>query len=135
MVEFAAGWRLDVEPTPEWLFLVIHRSGPSVDLMPELAEQVWQIAEQHGVFQLVIEFAAGVHLSSHLVGQLVLLQKRVCQNGGKLRLCGLLQDNDLVLRDERCPAASLIPDTRGRGVGPRELRATRWSRWTKAWDG
>lgn len=54
MTEFT-GWVLNVEVTPEWLFLVLCHAGPSVDPTPPLAEHVWQIAEQHSVHRMVLE--------------------------------------------------------------------------------
>ena len=98
MAEFAAGWTLDVHASPEWIFLVLCRNGAAIDLTPPLAEHAWRIAEQHSVHQLVLEFGSNVDLTSHLVGQIVLLHKRLCQNGGKLRLCGLPRDNYEVLQ-------------------------------------
>ena len=98
MAEFAAGWILDVHASPEWVFLDLCHTGTAFDLTPPLAEHAWQIAEHHSVYQLVLEFGSNVALTSHLVGQIVLLHKRLCQNGGHLRLCGLPRNNYEVLQ-------------------------------------
>lgn len=97
MAEFANGWELSVDVSPEWLFFVLCRNGAPADLTPPLAEYVWSIAEKHSVYQFVLELGTCVALSSHLVGQLVLLHKRSCQHGGKLRVCGFTKDNQEVL--------------------------------------
>jgi anti-anti-sigma factor len=46
-------------------------------------------------------------LCSHLIGQLVMLQKRVLQHGGALRLCGLTPSCQEVLR--LCRLITVLP--------------------------
>ena len=97
MVDVSFGWRLDVDISPEWLFLRLVRIEAECDPNPPLAERVWSVAEQHGVYRLVFELDAGLLLSSYLVGQMILLRKRAHLQGGVLRLCGLSETNREVL--------------------------------------
>ncbi len=72
-----------------------------------LANSVWEVIEQHRVYRVVLELDQVQLLYSMLIGQLVLLQKRIHTAGGVLRLCGLSETNECVLRtamlDSRLP--------------------------------
>ena len=97
MINVAAGWDLAVDISAEWIFVRLHRDRDDAEHMPRLAERVWSIAEEHHKFRVVMEFDEGILLTSHLVGQLVLLHKRLHQRSGVLRICGLTKTNYQVL--------------------------------------
>lgn len=75
-----------VERGPAWLFVRIRPDQQRVD---DLADRLWMLLERHFVYRLVLEMDEVELLSSRLIGQLVMLQKRVLQHDGALRLCGL----------------------------------------------
>jgi len=54
-----------------------------------MADKLWSLADRHFVYRLVLEMEDVDMLPSRLMGQLVVLQKRVLQRDGALRLCGL----------------------------------------------
>ena len=97
MINVAAGWDLAVDVSSEWIFVGLHKDSHDAEHMPQLAERVWSIAEEHQKFRLVMEFDEGVMLTSHLVGQIGLLHKRLHRQSGVLRMCGLTKMNYQVL--------------------------------------
>ena len=96
------GWSIDVDTEQSWLCLSVSRTGAGGrDREPhetELADTLMNIAGQQANHRLVVEFADGLLFSSLLVGQLVVLHKRVHLSGGSLRLCGLSDFNRETLR-------------------------------------
>ncbi len=98
MIEIAPNWQLYVDVGPEWLFFRLGTSARNADTSPPLAERVWSIAEDNRIYRFVIELEPQVALTSHLVGQFVLLHKRSHQSGGVMRLCGLADANYQVLK-------------------------------------
>ena len=108
MISVAPGWELSWEGTRDWLFVKIRRNGAEADGAPPLAQQIWDLAEQASVFQLVLELDEIDVLFSYLIGQLIMLHKRVWAKGGKIRLCGLSQRNQETLYlcrlDDRFPS-------------------------------
>ncbi len=97
MVELAPGWPLTVERGPDWLFVHPERRHPDVMSEPPFAERIWNLMRQHFVHRVVLELDQIERLESHLIGQLVLLHKRVHSQGGILRVCGLSPANQQVL--------------------------------------
>lgn len=53
---------------------------------------------QHFTNRIVLELDEIHCMRSSLIGQIVLLQKRVDNDGGLLRICGLSENNQQVLR-------------------------------------
>lgn len=98
MVEMAPGWQVDVDHGPNWLFVKVKQSDEAVWDTPPLAEQLWALLREHFVDRLVLELDELEVLTSYLVGQLVLLHKRICSGGGIMRVSGLSQRNQEVLR-------------------------------------
>ena len=97
MINVAAGWDLAVDVSSDWIFVRLHKDSRDAEHMPQLAERVWSIVEEHQKFRLVMELDDSVLLTSHLVGQIVLLHKRLHQQSGVVRLCGLTRINYQVL--------------------------------------
>lgn len=117
MYELAPGWEMDVERGPDCLVVRLGKA----DLEPEeggleegvaLAEQLWNLLQQHFVCRLVLEMDQVPFLSSHLIGQLVLLHKRLYNEGGFLRLCGISEGGRQALAVSRLSAC--FPDYRDR---------------------
>ncbi len=75
-----------VDRGPDWLFV---RLRPDPEHLDDLAERLWKLLNQQFVHRLVLEMDEVDFLPSMLMGQLVMLHKRVLQHDGALRLCGL----------------------------------------------
>jgi anti-anti-sigma factor len=86
MTELMGSKEMEVERGPDWLFV---RFRPDHEPLDRVAEQLWALLNQHFVYRLVLEMDEVDFLPSVLMGQLVMLQKRVLQHDGALRLCGL----------------------------------------------
>ena len=97
MPAIAPGWELDVERGPGWLLVKL--KSPDSDPLdtPPLADQVWSLLEKHFVYRLVLELDEIELLYSYLLGQLVLLDRRIREHDGLMRLCGLSPFNQEVL--------------------------------------
>lgn len=91
----AQDWSIDVDRGPDWLFMRLHPGTHSPD---DVADKIWSLADRHFVYRLVLEMNDVDMLPSRLMGQLVMLQKRVLQRDGSLRLCGLSPDCAQALR-------------------------------------
>jgi len=108
----ARGWELEVQRGPDWLFV---RPCPGADATGdpvEFAEQVWSLVEQSFTHRLVLELENVQFLTSHLIGQLVYLQKRLHGHDGILRISGLSDRNQEVL--EICRLGGCLPCYRDR---------------------
>lgn len=75
-----------VDRGPDWLFV---RIRPEPEHLDRVADRLWSLMNQHFVHRIVLEMDEVDFLPSLLMGQLVMLHKRVLQNEGTLRLCGL----------------------------------------------
>ena len=62
---------------------------PDEEVLDGLAGRLWALLEKHFIYRLVLEMDEIDILPSKLIGQLVMLNKRVLSQGGALRLCGL----------------------------------------------
>jgi len=82
----SGGWSLDVDRGPDWLYVRLH---PGHGEPSDVAAQLWALAERHFTYRIVLEMEDVAFLPSLLMGQLVMLQKRVLQHDGFLRICGL----------------------------------------------
>jgi anti-anti-sigma factor len=107
MVEIGPGWQLDVDQQSEWLAVRLLSPQPDATDTPLLAEGLWELLQQRNTQRLVLQLDEIQVLFSYLIGQLVLLHKRLHVHGGALRLCGLSEHNQQVLRlsrlDDRFP--------------------------------
>lgn len=103
----ASGWSTEVDRGPDWLFVRLHAPTMREADAPALAEQIWDLMRSHFASRLVLELDELPLLRSSLIGELVLLHKRVHSQGGIMRLAGLSAANQSVLRmmrlEERFP--------------------------------
>jgi hypothetical protein len=88
MLDTAQGWSVKVERGPDWLFVRLSSAPDHLGDYSHLAEQLWSILSQHFIYRLVLEMDVKDFPSS-LIGQLVMLHKRLCSHEGVIRLCGL----------------------------------------------
>jgi anti-anti-sigma factor len=93
MVWIAPGWELVCEHHQDWLLASIRCPQPSAGDTPPVAERVWNAADEQKLRKVVLVLDGVGILFSYTIGQLVLLQKRLCGNGGALRLAGVSDRN------------------------------------------
>ena len=99
MAGSGSGWCVGLERGPDWLFVRL-RSGTSGQA-GDLHELLWSLLQQQMVYRLVLELDEVPRLPDTALGQLVRLKKRIEQQGGMLRLCGLSEENRQLLRATR----------------------------------
>lgn len=108
MLAIAPGWELEVTRGPGWLLVKVRGPDEDASDTPPLAEELWSLLERHFVYRLVLDLDQLRLLHSYLLGQLVLLDRRVRDHDGLMRLCGLSRYNREVLEvhglDARFPA-------------------------------
>jgi len=98
MPAIAPGWDLKVDRGPGWLWAKVCHPDPDCSEAPPLADQLWSLLQRHFIYRLIIELDDVDLLSSYLMGQLILLQRRIRERGGLLRLSGVSPFNQEVLR-------------------------------------
>ena len=98
MPAIATEWELAVHRGPGWL--LVKPCCPSEDLLddPPLADQLWSLLERHFIYRLVLELDEVKIVNSHLIGQMLVLHRRIRDHGGLMRLCGLSSFNQKVLQ-------------------------------------
>ncbi len=111
-MELTAGWNAELDRGPDWLFVRLSVTDPGNAAESNLAESLWQLMQRQFAYRLILELDGLPMMRSVLIGQLVLLHKRVDANGGLLRLCGLSDDNQAVIDATRL--GSLFPQYRSR---------------------
>jgi anti-anti-sigma regulatory factor len=93
-----SNWSYTIARGPDWLFFRLHPGFDPANESFDLADEVWNLMQQHLVDRIVLEMDEVEKLSSQLIGQLVLLHKRVHSKGGIMRLSGLADVNQQALR-------------------------------------
>jgi len=108
LLELAPEWAVEIDRGPDWLFIRLRPPpGPDSGEVP-LAEMIWQRLEQSFCHRVVLELDDVRWMRSWMIGELVKLHKRLAASGGMMRLCGLSEANQEVLRacrlNDRFPA-------------------------------
>jgi anti-anti-sigma regulatory factor len=101
MHELSAGWSLDVERGPGWVFVTLHGPTHGDAEGVDIAEQIWSMLESSMTYRVVIEMQQISLMRSYLIGQLVMLHKRVATHEGTMRLAGMSNDNQTALAASR----------------------------------
>lgn len=83
------GLELNVDRGPNWLFVKLRSKDNTKGSVPQIADKLWSISSRHFIYRLVLELDSLEEMPSGMMGQLVLLQSRLAQCGGALRICGL----------------------------------------------
>ena len=83
------GLELNVDRGPNWLFVKLRSKDDPGEAVPQIADKLWSISSRHFIYRLVLELEDLEELPSGMMGQLVMLQERLSQCGGALRICGL----------------------------------------------
>ncbi len=102
------GLELNVDRGPNWLFVKLRTREASRTEVPQIAEKLWSISSRHFIYRLVLELEDLDELPSGMMGQLVMLQSRLAQCGGALRICGLSPECEETLHS--CHLDSALPN-------------------------
>jgi anti-anti-sigma factor len=101
LLDLAPGWSMDLDRGPDWLFVRLRPPERGLNVEVDLAESIWEMLEQSFCTRLVLEMDEVPMLRSWMIGQIVMLHKRIYANGGMMRLSGLSDANQEVLRMSR----------------------------------
>jgi anti-anti-sigma factor len=101
MLTTSAGWDLEVERGPDWLFVRLGGRASADSDLPSLADEIWSILERHFVYRLVLQLDQVRTLDRDLLRDLVLLYRRIRRHGGMMRLCGLSAEHRKMLDESR----------------------------------
>ena len=104
LLQVAPGWSTELERGPDWLFVRLRGPDNGDAEGTQLAAQLWDFLQQGLTHRLVLEMDEVAILRSALIGELVRLHKRVTETGGLMRICGLSEDCQDVLRTSRLSA-------------------------------
>ena len=107
LLELAPGWAMDLERGPDWLYVHVQPPLDPSSAEINLAETVWEKLEQAFTYRLVLELDELPVMRSWMIGELVKLHKRIMAHDGMLRICGLSDANQEVLR--MCRLANRFP--------------------------
>jgi anti-anti-sigma regulatory factor len=103
------GLQMRVDRGPNWLFVKLRpRDIATYQAPPKMADELWSISSRHFIYRLVLEMDEFESLPHGMMGQLVLLQERLAQCGGALRICGLSPECEEVLHE--CHLESALPN-------------------------
>jgi anti-anti-sigma factor len=102
------GLELNVDRGPNWLFVKLRSKEAARQEVPQIAEKLWSISSRHFIYRLVLELEDLDEIPSGMMGELVLLQKRLAQCGGALRICGLSPECEESLHS--CNLDSALPN-------------------------
>jgi anti-anti-sigma factor len=102
------GLELNVDRGPNWLFVKLKVKEDAHEDVPHIADKLWSISSRHFIYRLVLELEDLEELPSGMMGQLVMLQERLSQCGGALRICGLSPECEEALHS--CRLDSALPN-------------------------
>ncbi len=112
MIDMANGWIRGVERGPDWLFIRLNAAPPAKGSVRTLADSIWNLAEQHFVYRVVLECDDVRRFGRSDVEELADLRDRLDAHGGVIRLCGL--SPSCVGAIEDCGMGQALPHYDGR---------------------
>ena len=114
--ELVDGWEVELDRGPDWLFVRIIPPTTTSTIAPQLANALWELMDNQFTYRMVLELDGVLVLNSHLLGELLRLNRQVESQAGMLRICGLNQGNHDVLRLSRLQSQFACYPTRGAAV-------------------
>ena len=96
-----AGLLRNVERGPDWLLVKLASNADGGEGWAALADLLSSLSSQHFTYRLVLDCDEIGLLDSALMGQLLLLERRMRDQGGLLRLCGLSEASQQALHQCR----------------------------------
>ena len=97
MLDLLSGWALNVQRGPDGLFVRLSAVPDQEWQGAPLADAIWALMQQHFAHRLVIECDQVDQVTAELATQLAILQQKVSESGGILRLTGLADANQAIL--------------------------------------
>ncbi len=126
MLATAAGYELDVDRGPDWLWIKVRSPDAGSSHSASLAKQLMELVEQHFIYRIVLDLHGIPELSSQLIGDLVQLDKQILKHEGVLRICGLSPEGRAMLEmcglDDLCLAYETREEAILGSCGPRVPR-------------
>ena len=105
VVHVIDGFKISVDRGPNWLFVKLRPKRHFAEEIPQIADHLWSIASRHFIYRLVLELEELDLMPPDMIEQLVLLQERLTQCSGAMRICGLSAECAEALRDCQLDAA------------------------------
>jgi anti-anti-sigma regulatory factor len=97
MLATAAGYEFDVDRGPDWLWIRIRSMETGSLPVAPLAHEIQELVEKHFIYRVVLELHRIPELTSHLIGELMQLDRYFLEHGGVLRVCGLSPEGRAML--------------------------------------
>jgi hypothetical protein len=108
--------KLTVDRGPNWLFVKLHTRRNWTHELPHLADELWSIAERHFIYRLLLELEELRSIPTGLIEQLLMLNERLADSGGALRISGLTAKCARALRGAGLDAAALEQHAQESGI-------------------
>jgi anti-sigma B factor antagonist len=83
------GFKLNVDRGPNWLIIKLRPGKHFAADIVHVSDEIMAIASRHFTYRIVLELEELRQMPVDLVDQLVILQERLAQCDGSLRICGL----------------------------------------------
>ena len=115
-VHVVDGLTLDVERGPNCLFVKLRTKEAPTARVPQIAEKLWSIASRHFIYRMVLELDDMDAMPAEMMAELVLLQARLAQFGGALRICGMSPECEETLQSCQMDTAITNHATRAEAV-------------------
>jgi anti-anti-sigma regulatory factor len=116
MLAIAAGYEFDVDRGPDWLWIKIRSVEAGSFPAASLADEIEELVEKHFVYRIVLEMKGVTELSSHLIAEIVSLDRFILRHDGVLRICGLSAEGRAMLEMCRLDDLCLTYDTREEAI-------------------
>jgi hypothetical protein len=105
-----------VDRGPNWLFVKLHTRRNWTNELPNLADELWSVAERHFIYRLLLELEELRSVPKGLIEQLLVLNERLTDSGGALRISGLSTKCAQTLRAAGLDAAAPEHDAQESGI-------------------
>jgi anti-anti-sigma regulatory factor len=99
------GFMLCVDRGPNWLIVQLRPNKKFAADVAYVADELMDVAARHFIYRIVLDLAELRSMPAELVDQLVILQERLLQCDGSLRICGLSAECATKLREVHLDAA------------------------------
>ena len=97
-------WMETEEKEGVWIVRFVHSDLMEDETIDAIGEHLYDLIKRGGCRRLVLQFSVVRRVSSHMIGELVVLLKRMLTAGGCVVLCELvpeLRDTFMLLRLDR----------------------------------
>ena len=114
-------WNLTLEPGPVCLLVRFYgHIAPQRGDLP-LAEYLWNIMRRQGTERVVLDFSGVERLSGYVVRQLIALGAQIREYDGMMRICGISEYDQRMLRCYLCDHTPAYGDSANGWPGSDDL--------------